>query len=88
MATDKQTLTQFPVKLDDEDNELLTAAAARHGLSKQAYAQRLIRSGMLQDAALEYAAECLEKYGAAFGLDPEGNAAKVAELRAGDRLAA
>lgn len=86
MGTDR--LKQFPVKLDTDDDDLLTAAAARHGLSKQAYAQQAIRSQLLQDASLEVAAQCLEAYGVAFGLDPDGNAAKVAELRAGDRLAA
>jgi predicted DNA-binding protein len=81
----------FQVKLSGETHERLTAAADRHGVSMQVYAQQAIDSTLLMDEALILAAECLETYGEAFGLDPEGNAAKVAELRAGatgNRLAA
>ena len=81
----------FQVKLSPDSHDRLTAAADRRGVSMQVYAQQAIDSALLMDEALALAADCLEIYGEAFGLDPEGNAAKVAELRAGtvgDRLAA
>lgn len=79
----------FQVKLSALSHERLATAADRHGVSMQAYAQDAIEAALLQDEALALAADCLEIYGEAFGLDAAGNAAKVAELRAGgNRLAA
>lgn len=78
----------FQLKLTEDAHEQLAVAARKRGVSMQAYATSAIEAILQQDAALEIAAQCLEEYGPAFGMDPDAVAAKAAELRAGDRLAA
>lgn len=76
-----ETMTQFQLKLRPAAHARLAAAAERTGVSMQAYAQDAIEAAMLEDEVLLVAADALAEYGEAFGLDPEGNARKIAELR-------
>lgn len=75
------TEKSFLLKLDNSAHERLAAAAARVGVSMQAYARDAIEAAAQEDEALAAAADFLAEYGEAFGLDPVGNARKVAELR-------
>jgi predicted DNA-binding protein len=78
----------FLLKLDDEAHERLAAAAARAGVSMQVYARDAIDAAAQEDEILGLAADALAGYGEAFGLDPAGNARKVAELRSRTRAVA
>lgn len=78
----------FLLKLDDEAHERLAAAAARAGVSMQVYAREAIDAAAQEDQILALAADALSSYGEAFGLDPAGNARKVAELRSRTRAVA
>ena len=78
----------FLLKLDDEAHERLAAAAARTGVSMQVYARDAIDAAAQEDQILALAADALTAYGDAFGLDPAGNARKVAELRSRTRAVA
>jgi predicted DNA-binding protein len=75
------TQKSFLLKLDDSAHERLAAAAARAGVSMQVYARDAIDAAAQEDEVLSLAAEALAGYGEAFGLDPAGNARKIAELR-------
>jgi len=75
----------FLLKLDDEAHERLAAAAARAGVSMQVYARDAIDAAAQEDQILGLAADALARYGEEFGLDPAGNARKVAELRSRTR---
>lgn len=76
------TEKSFLLKLDASAHErLAAAAAARAGVSIQAYARDAIEAAVQEDEVLALAAHCLAEYGEAFGLDPAGNARKVASLR-------
>src|SRR5262249_36105440 len=74
-----ETQKTFLLKLDDSAHERLAAAAARAGVSMQAYARDAIDAAAQEDDALALAAQALSVYGEAFGLDPAGNARKIAE---------
>ncbi len=78
----------FLLKLNDEAHERLAAAAARAGMSMQAYARDAIESAAQEDEALSLAAQALAAYGEAFGLEPGGNERKVAEIRSRTRSVA
>jgi hypothetical protein len=78
----------FLLKLDGAAHERLAAAAARAGVSMQVYARAAIEAAAQEDEVLMLAAQALAEYGKAFGLDPEGNARKIAELRSRTRPAA
>ena len=77
----------FLRKLDHEAHERL-AAATRAGVSMQVYARDAIDAAAQEDEILGLAADALAGYGEAFGLDPAGNARKVAELRSRTRAVA
>ncbi len=78
----------FLLKLDNTSHERLAAAATRAGVSMQAYAREAIDAAAQEDDALALAAHALASYGEAFGLDPVGNARKIAELRSRTRAVA
>ncbi len=78
----------FLLKLDDQAHQRLAAAAARAGVSMQAYARDAIDTAAQEDQILGLAADALATYGESFGLDPAGNARKVAELRSRTRAVA
>jgi predicted DNA-binding protein len=82
------TQKSFLLKLDDSAHERLAAAAARSGVSMQSYARDAIDAAAQEDEALGLAAQALAGYGEAFGLDPDGNARKIAELRSRTRAVA
>ncbi len=86
MAEDRE----FLLHLDDVEHHRLAEAARRARVSMQAYARDAISAAAQEDEALIVAARALEQYGAAFGLDPAGNARKVAgrDIRRYARLAA
>jgi hypothetical protein len=77
----------FLLKLDANAHATLTAAAARAGMSMQAYVHDAVEAAALEDEVLGLAAQALAGYGEAFGLDPGGNARKIAELRSRTRAA-
>jgi predicted DNA-binding protein len=78
----------FLLKLDDSAHERLAGAAARAGVSMQVYARDAIEAAAQEDDVLSLAAQALATYGEAFGLEPAGNARKVAELRSRTRAVA
>ncbi len=78
----------FLLKLDDEAHVRLADAAARAGVSMQVYARDAIDAAAQEDQILALAADALASYGETFGLDPAGNARKVAELRSRTRAVA
>ncbi|HUZ22370.1 MAG TPA: toxin-antitoxin system HicB family antitoxin [Streptosporangiaceae bacterium] len=82
------TKKSFLLHLDSSAHERLAVAAARAGVSMQVYVQDAIDSAAQEDEALGLAAQALAGYGEAFGLDPAGNARKVAELRSRTRAVA
>ena len=82
------TQKSFLLKLDGSAHERLAAAASRSGVSMQAYARDAIDAAAQEDEALALTAQALAGYGEAFGLDPDGNARKIAELRSRTRAVA
>ena len=82
------TQKSFLLHLDGTAHKRLKEAAARAGVSMQVYAQDAIDAAAQEDEALGLAAQALAGYGEAFGLDPAGNARKIAELRSRTRAVA
>ncbi|MGH3274244.1 MAG: hypothetical protein ACRDNZ_07945 [Streptosporangiaceae bacterium] len=79
--------TSFQVHLESGAHDRLAAAAGRAGVSMQVYTREAIEAAVQEDDVLAMAAQALDGYGEAFGLDPAGNARKVAELRSRTRAA-
>ena len=82
------TQKSFLLHLNGDAHERLAAAAARAGGSMQTYVHDAIDAAAQEDEALSLAAQALAGYGEAFGLDPAGNARKIAELRSRTRAVA
>jgi hypothetical protein len=67
--------------LDGAAHDQLAAAASRAGVSVGTFALDAIVAVSQEDEALHLTAAALDRYGEVFGLDPIGNAAKIAQIR-------
>jgi hypothetical protein len=78
----------FLLHLDGSEHDQLVLAAAAAGVSMQVYARDAILDAAQEDQAVILAAQALQDFGPAFGLDPGGNGRKIAELRSRSRSVA